>query len=166
MSKKYYYSSEYDICIKLWFEDEALLFDTGNGTVCIDKDNYQKEGNYTTVSHNGNAYKFFNEKTKKNASDCTTQLYPISEDQVVRINNRFCPFDKLSTVELLREAYEHLNGAVINSYLDQGMNDPDMVLRLLHRICWKLGTEFNIPDEIISFDNILIELKLIQDSSK
>lgn len=157
---KYHYSWEHDLVVKMQIKEEKLYLNLGHETHIIDK--YQEDKNYIKVDYLNITYRFVKSAIKKvpENNDGTIWLYPISEEKVVKVNNRFYLFEKLSCLSLLKESYNHLVSATYNCYHDQKMDDPEMSVKLLHRLHWKLRMEFNIPDdEIMDFEDFEKEIK-------
>ncbi len=162
---KYYYSSDEDLMIKMGVEDDKMIIDMGGGPYVCGEDSYQDKEKYIEVKHLGVTYKFSKQKTKKSSVkvDKSIWMNPVDEEKVVKVNNQFCLFEKLSCSDLLQEAYSSLCDATLSAYMDHPMDDPEMTLKLLHRIHWKLKTEFRIPDdEITSFEEIEQEINDIE----
>lgn len=131
---KYYYSPEHDLVVKMGIKDDKLTLKTGADPYVAEKDQYQINKDYIQVKFSGVTYKFITSRIKKSKGDVdgTIWLYPVHEEKVVKVDGRYYLFEDLSISNLLRESYSYLCGATLNSYMNQKMDDPELVMKLLH----------------------------------
>ena len=148
---KYYYSSEHEELAKMKIKDDTLYISFGGEIMGLGKESFEQHENHTIVHYNKKVYCFYTSKIKgkRSTSDnCKIGMFPINEDEVVRVDGKYYPFETLSIKQLLRESYGTIHNAVLSAYIDRPMDDPDLALKLLKRLYWKLK-DYNIPDDEI-----------------